>query len=93
MMNVYIMFYTKYLCVWVVIIGRLKSMVNSSIYELTIIMCSCSLAIPKLLNIPNNYEYVKIEIFWFLKLLWQVCYHNKVFKLETLVFYATQNSH
>jgi len=58
MINVYIKFYTKYLCVWVVITGGLKSMISSSIYDLTIIMCSCSLTIPKILNIPNEDEYV-----------------------------------
>jgi len=68
-------------------------MINSSIYDFTIIMCCYSLTIPKLLNIPNEYVYVQIEIYWFLKLLWQVYYRYKVFKIETLVFYATQNTH
>jgi len=68
-------------------------MMNSSIYDLTIIICSCSLTKPKLLNNPNVYLYVQIEIFDSLNYFDKPIIVIKLLKIETLVFLATQKSH
>jgi len=68
-------------------------MMNISIYYWTFIICSCSLTKPKLLNIPNEYLYVQIEIFDSLNYFDKPIIVIKLLKIETLVFLATQKSH
>jgi len=68
-------------------------MINSSIYDRTMIMCSSILPKPKLLNIPNEYVYGYIEIFDFLNYFDKSIIVINLLKIETLVFHATQKSH
>jgi len=68
-------------------------MIDSSIYDWTTIICSCSLNKPKILNIPNEYVYVQIEICDSLNYFDKPIIILKLLKIETLVFHATQNSH
>jgi len=64
---------------------------NSSIYDWTMIMCSCSLTKPKRLNIPNEYVCVNRNLD-FLNYFDKSIMVIKLLIIETLVFHATQNS-
>jgi len=66
-------------------------MFNVSIYDWSMSICSCSLIKPKFINI--SYAYVKIEIFHSINYFDKSNFIIKLLKIETLVFYATQNSH
>jgi len=68
-------------------------MINSFIYDWTMIIHSCILTKSKLLNISNEYVYVKIKIFDSLNYFDKSIIVIKLLKKETLVFHATQNSH
>jgi len=68
-------------------------MFNSSIYDWTMIICSCSLTKPKVLNTPNEYVYVQIEILDSLNYFDMSIIVRQLLKIETLDFHATQNSH
>jgi len=68
-------------------------MINKSIYDWTMIICSCNKTKPKLLNIPNENVYVYIEIFDSLNYFDKPIIVITSLKIETLVFRATQISH
>jgi len=68
-------------------------MINSSIYDWTMIMCSCSLTKPKLLYIPSEYVYVYIEILDSLNYFDKSIIVIKLLKIDTVIFHTTQNSH
>jgi len=68
-------------------------MINNSIYDCTMIMCSFSLTKQKILNIPNEYVYVQIEIVDFSNYFDMSIIVIKFLRIETLVFHATQYSH
>jgi len=64
-------------------------MINRSIYDWTMIICSFSLTKPKLLNILNEYVYVQIVTFDSLNYSDKPIIVIMLLKIQSLVFYAT----